>query len=153
MAKHGVYVGIDPGKSGGIAILSTVNGLRCYTLKKMTLGDINDVFTMLPPYDDDRYIVRAVLEEVHSMPRDGRVGLATFMRSFGNLEAMLTAHEIEHKLVTPQKWQRVMRCLTGGDKNVTKAAAQRLFPGVKVTHAIADAMLLAKLCEEKWELV
>lgn len=31
-----------------------------------------------------------------------------------------------------------------GDKNVTKAAAQRLFPDQKVVHATADAMLLAE---------
>jgi hypothetical protein len=37
-----------------------------------------------------------------------------------------------------------MSCLTKGDKNVTKSRAQELFPEVKVTHAIADALLIAE---------
>ena len=41
-----------------------------------------------------------------------------------------------------------MDCLTGGDKNVTKRKAQSLFPWVKVTHAIADSMLLAEYCRQ-----
>jgi hypothetical protein len=36
-----------------------------------------------------------------------------------------------------------MGCLTKGDKNVSKRKAQELFPSTKVTHAIADSMLIA----------
>jgi hypothetical protein len=37
-----------------------------------------------------------------------------------------------------------MRCLTKGDKNVSKARAQELFPALKITHATADALLIAE---------
>jgi hypothetical protein len=37
-----------------------------------------------------------------------------------------------------------MGCLTKGDKNVSKSRAQELFPSIKVTHAIADALLIAE---------
>jgi len=37
-----------------------------------------------------------------------------------------------------------MGCLTKGDKNVSKRRAQELFPALKVTHAIADALLIAE---------
>ena len=37
-----------------------------------------------------------------------------------------------------------MKCLTKGDKNVSKRKAQELFPGLKITHKIADALVLAK---------
>jgi hypothetical protein len=33
--------------------------------------------------------------------------------------------------------------MTKGNKNITKQKAQELFPGIKVTHAIADALLIA----------
>lgn len=39
-----------------------------------------------------------------------------------------------------------MGCLTNGDKNITKQRAQQLFPSAKVTHKIADALLLAEYC-------
>ena len=32
------------------------------------------------------------------------------------------------------------------DKNVTKNRAQQLWPTIKVTHAIADALLLGEYC-------
>jgi len=34
--------------------------------------------------------------------------------------------------------------MTGGDKNVSKRRAQELFPEIKITHAIADALLIAE---------
>jgi len=36
-----------------------------------------------------------------------------------------------------------MGCMTKGDKNVSKRRSQELFPQIKVTHAIADALLIA----------
>jgi hypothetical protein len=58
----------------------------------------------------------------------------------------LTAADVPFDEVLPVKWQTVMGCRSGGDKNITKARAQQLFPHVKVTHAIADALLLAEFC-------
>jgi hypothetical protein len=37
-----------------------------------------------------------------------------------------------------------MQCLTGGDKNISKRRAQELFPSLKITHAVADALLIAE---------
>ena len=68
----------------------------------------------------------------------------TFGRGLGRLEALLTAHRIPYEEIAPGKWQRSLGCLTKGDKNVTKARAQQLFPGVKVTHYVADALLIAE---------
>jgi hypothetical protein len=34
--------------------------------------------------------------------------------------------------------------MTKGDKNVSKRKAQELFPQLKITHATADALLLAE---------
>ncbi len=39
---------------------------------------------------------------------------------------------------------KTLDCMTGGDKNVTKRKAQELFPEIKVTHAIADALLIGE---------
>jgi len=87
-----------------------------------------------------------LIEKVHSSPQMGVTSAFTFGRSFGFVVGLLTAHKIPFEFVTPQKWQKAMGCLTRGDKNVSKAAAQRLFPSVKMTHANADAVLLAEHC-------
>ena len=67
----------------------------------------------------------------------------TFGQGFGHIEMALTAAGIPFERVSPQKWQKAMGCLTKGDKNVSKRRAQELFPHLKVTHATADALLIA----------
>jgi len=37
-----------------------------------------------------------------------------------------------------------MSCRTKGDKNVSKHAAQKLWPHLKITHRDADARLIAE---------
>ncbi len=58
----------------------------------------------------------------------------------------LVAAGIAFDEVTPQRWQKMLGCRSKGDKNVTKRRAQDLFPQVRVTHALADALLLAEYC-------
>jgi hypothetical protein len=60
------------------------------------------------------------------------------------LQAVLTALRVPYERVRPQAWQKAMGCLTKGDKNVSKRRAQELFPSLKVTHATADALLIAE---------
>jgi hypothetical protein len=55
----------------------------------------------------------------------------------------IVAAGIPFETVTPQKWQKTLGCLTKGDKNVSKRKAQELFPDIKITHAIADSLLIA----------
>jgi hypothetical protein len=57
---------------------------------------------------------------------------------------MLVAAGLPFELVSPAMWQRAMGCLSGGDKNVTKRKAQELFPDLYITHATADALLIAE---------
>ena len=90
----------------------------------------------------------AMLENVHSMPKQGVASSFKFGRNFGNLEGLLTGSKIPFDYVTPQKWQKELGCLSHGDKNVTKSKAQRLFPHLKITHAIADALLIMEYCRK-----
>jgi hypothetical protein len=74
------------------------------------------------------------------------VSAFTFGRGFGGLEMALTAAGIPYRTVLPLVWQlRIIGAGTKGNKNLSKAHAGRLFGGeVKVTHAIADALLIAE---------
>jgi hypothetical protein len=40
--------------------------------------------------------------------------------------------------------------MTKGDKNITKRKAQELFPEIKITHAIADSLLIAEYGRRVW---
>jgi hypothetical protein len=137
-----IYIGIDPGGSGAIAAIGeSLIGPRIQKLDS-TERDISDFLEMLADYDNEHR--HAIIERVHSMPKQGVASSFKFGQSYGFLRGLLIALHISFEEVTPQKWQQVMGCRSKGDKNVTKAKAQQLFPGVNVTHAIADALLLAE---------
>jgi Holliday junction resolvasome RuvABC endonuclease subunit len=140
-----INIGIDPGVLGGLAAICD-DGDNEFRLtlkfKDATEQDIAQWFAF-EIGDTKAY---AVIERVSSSPQMGVVSSFTFGRSYGFLRGILTAMKIPFAEVTPQKWQKAMGCMSKGDKNVTKAAAQRLYPQEKITHANADALLLATYC-------
>ncbi len=131
------YLGVDPGQGGGIVALGSDR--RVGMVAKMPETD-RDLLDMLAVFAGGT----AVLERVHSSPQMGVTSAFTFGAGFGGLRMALTASRISFTEVTPQKWQKAMGCMTKGDKNVSKRMAQSLFPDVKVTHAVADALLIAE---------
>ena len=136
-------IGVDPGKSGAIAFISHPMGDVWCVNADETLHDIADELRTALANHDSSF---AVIEKVQSSPQMGVKSAFSFGQSFGSLLGLLAALQVPHELVSPQKWQKAMCCLTGGDKNKTKSRAQQLFPHMKVTHATADALLLAKFC-------
>jgi crossover junction endodeoxyribonuclease RuvC len=135
-----VIIGIDPGKSGAVAIRHIhLDKVVCYAFNKMTEHDISNEIEAWK-----RHCKLAYLEKVHAMPKQGVTSTFTFGAHYGFCKGLLVAHKIPYKDVTPQRWQSTMGCRSGGDKNVTKRKAQQLFPEVKITHAVADALLIAE---------
>lgn len=134
-----LIVGIDPGQSGAIASISEDANAVGFIRLDVTEKDISDWFAY-----QEKEIRFAYIEKVHSMPRQGVASSFKFGVNYGFLRGCLISHGIPFEEVTPQRWQKAMGCLTKGDKNVSKARAQQLFPDIKITHAIADALLLAE---------
>jgi hypothetical protein len=148
------YLGIDPGINGGFAAVDDDGAAWCCPMPRTPKG-VQAVFERLTEGGIRQCV--AVLEHVWSSPGWGHAGAFTFGKSFGSLQAFLVAHAIPYTLVVPVKWQNAMKCRTPkarrdelghADKNINKARAAELFErqGFKVTHAIADALLLAAYC-------
>ena len=135
--KH--YMGIDPGYSGAIVVIDEDGGFVGSVRLSATEHDVSSFVIEHAPM-----ISRATLERVSAMPRQGVASTFKFGTSYGFCRALLVCHQIRFETVTPATWQGAMKCRSKGDKNVTKAAAQRLFPAQKVVHATADAMLIAE---------
>jgi cytochrome oxidase Cu insertion factor (SCO1/SenC/PrrC family) len=130
-------IGIDPGMSGGIALIKNGNAV----VAKMGHTE-RDTYEILQSYAEHEPF--AYIESVHSMPKQGVASSFKFGVNYGLLRGMLIAIGIPFETVTPLSWQRYLRCQSKGDKNVTKAKAQELFPHIKVTHSTADALLIAE---------
>jgi len=139
-------VGIDPGKSGGIAAFRPDGEIETYALAKLTERDLWLTLAELEP-------ATVWLELVHATPQMGRTSAFTFGECYGQLRMACIAAGLRLETVTPTQWQKPfrMRRIEGGigkndtaKKNRNKAKAQELFPQIKVTHAIADALLIAE---------
>lgn len=149
-----MWMGIDPGKSGGIATI--------YTPAIDLAGDGQDVCVYKMP-ESDRDLLRivdgdlscycylAAIESVHSMPGQGVKSMFAFGEQFGRVKMVCAALDIPFELVRPQMWQKALG-ITPRKKNESKPQFKRrlvdraksLFPGVQVTLQTADALLLAE---------
>ena len=140
-------IGVDPGCNGSIAFIPDDNPAKAWAVKMPeTLADLWEAIHHNEITKCDFTSIHACLERVHSMPGQGVSSSFKFGQGFGHLEMALTAAKIPFTYVTPQKWQKELGCLTGGDKNISKARAAQLFPHLKITHAIADGLLIAEYC-------
>ena len=139
-------IGIDPGANGGIAWIQ--DGKACVEKMPDTLQDLWELIESITGgfvafQESNKLMFMAYIEQVHSSPQMGVKSAFTFGNGFGHLEMALTAAGIPFERVRPQVWQKALGCMTKGDKNVSKRKAQELFPSMKVTHATADALLIA----------
>ena len=134
-----LYLGIDPGISGGIAFVPEAGTPWAHKMPE-TDRDLIDLLSD----NISLHTATALLELVHSSPQMGVKSAFTFGEGYGRLQAILTALRVPYERIRPAAWQKAMGCLTRGDKNVSKRRAQELFPTLKITHATADALLIAE---------
>lgn len=152
-----MILGIDPGQSGGLAFIAP-DGLATtglITAVKMPETE-RDIFLLIY----ERHIRFAIIEKVGpargknedgSSRKQGVSSAFTFGQSYGFLRGLLVALEIPFQEVHPLTWQREFGLIVRGAKltqtqrkNRNKQKAENLFPDMKITHAIADALLLAE---------
>ena len=141
-----IYIGIDPGKSGGIAYIQgkTMNSIKFPK-------DIKELVYLLNMLRCSRGCV-AIMEKVHSFPNQGVKSTFTFGENFGTWKGLLAAMDIDYELVTPRKWMAFY-----GDqpkektkrKNNLKNIAKKLYANKHITLYTADAILLAHYIKEK----
>ena len=143
------YIGIDPGKSGALALL-TEDG-QCTVV----------------PFHESAYITIlsaasgpssvCCLEKVGAMPGQGVVSMFNFGHNLGYIEGLLQAFDISYQLVPPQTWKKEF-CVTS-DKNTSIEVCRKLFPHVcllptarsrKPSDGMAEAMLMAEYARRRF---
>lgn len=140
-----LYIGIDNGSSGGIATLTDDNIFRVDPMPATDV-DVLTIFEMIAAGDGFKPKVFAYLEHAQAFPKMGVTSAFNYGKGYGAMQMALVAARIPFDIIVPRKWQAGLGCLTGGDKNVSKRRAEQLFPGIKITHATADALLIAEFC-------
>lgn len=143
-------IGIDPGITGGIAVLDQDGALQALSDLpiirdgKLSWVDGGRLQSFLIDTLTGRS-ARALVERVQAFPKQGRSSAFNFGVGFGSILSVLQARHISIELVTPQSWKRAMG-LTN-DKCVSLDKARLLFPGADLPFSKhdgrAEALLLA----------
>jgi hypothetical protein len=145
---HSRYIGLDPGKGGGISVID--KRLNYIEVKKCpaSVHDMALLFELMiegcPPNS-----VQVMIEKVWARPHDGRTSVFTFAENYGQWEGIIASQEIKPHYVTPQVWMKAIGCppkLSKKDrKNYLKELAKEKYPEIskKLTLATSDAMLIA----------
>ena len=136
-----IYIGIDPGKDGALAMISDVGAAS------VAVFDPDIYKSALRAFPGQ---ARAVLEHVGAMPGQGVTSMFSFGENFGYIKGLLEAYQIPYELVRPQRWKKAFG-ISG--KNQSVEVCKRLFPGVSLRRTerckkdhdgMAEALLMAE---------
>ena len=138
-------IGIDPGKSGGLAVL-TDETAKVYPCPQ-TVSDMATLISMCLN-DVSAYRTRVFLEKVWAFPTDARSRAFSFGCNYGQWQGILASHELEPVLVTPKTWQSHFEIKKGLPKPVRKKVMKQMAidrcPEIKrITLKTCDALLIA----------
>ena len=161
VGKDKIWLGIDPGMSGGLAVVSKGEVVA----GKMPDTDRDILNWLLNARDYDAFACIELVTgyvgtkrrrsgkggeevEVPGDPGSSQFKLGT---SYGKLLMALCAADIPYEKVPARVWQQSLGLHRNGAgytewKRVLKAKAQQLFPKVQVTLHNADALLIAEHC-------
>lgn len=158
-----IYIGIDPGLSGALAVIndgtSDWHSADIYvwdTPTALVEGEktkreylASAMAVLLKPYEN-RKDVLAILEHVHSMPKQGVASSFRFGEGKGLWEGILAAYCIPTELISPQRWKKAILVDMGQEKSASRFKAMALFPQLAeqlklVKHdGRAEALLMAE---------
>ena len=141
-------LGVDPGKSGGLAFV----GRDKEILELVPMVGIPDIVDLIYKHQP----AHIFLEKAQAMPKQGVVSMFTYGQHFGELVGMIVTLKIPFTLVQPRAWSKVIH--EGTDSKLeTKArslqAANRLYPTAELLASprckkphlgLVDALMIAE---------
>ena len=152
---HDMFVGIDPGSKGAIAILdSTGNPVLLEDMPFVKEDKCLDLLKLKSFFNDfSNSRIHCVLEKCQYTPAIKGSGAFTFGKTIGYTEAFLICNQISHELIRPQIWKKEFG-LINKEKTSSIEVAKRMFPTVsdrlkKTKDGLAEALLIAEYCRRK----
>jgi len=141
-----VIVGIDPGVTGGLAV---IHDGKLVGVEPMPIHDGRadgaEIDSMLVTWEPDFVYV----EKTQAMPKNGSIASFSLGLNSGIVIGCVTANHFPMVLVRPIDWKRSMG-LVGKDKNASRGLASELFPEFRdrfkrvKDDGLAEACLIAR---------
>jgi len=149
-------IGIDPGKSGGIAIYkggNTIEALPCPGSPREMADSVNITVNNFVIDGIPTSKILVAIENVHAFPTDSRSSSFKFGTNFGTWLGICAANKLEVERISPIVWMKKYReHVIYGEipreklerKRHLKLLASSYFVDARVTLKTADAILIAK---------
>ena len=150
-----IYIGIDPGINGGIAILENREVVLAFKppTKKVLVNkkekkeiDFDLVCQEFEAFTDSV----CYIEKSQPMSKQGVTSMFNYGVGYGSYKGILTALKIPFQEIRPQTWKKEFDLTS--DKSLSILTAECLFPKIKFkkTHdGIAEALLIAEYARRK----
>ena len=153
-------IGIDPGLSGGIAVLENNKVLSIFDMPVMSEGKKNkrqlnsaQLVTIIKENIQSNDEVVVVVEQVNAMPGQGVTSMFNFGQTFGAIKGVCAALGLPIFFVRPSKWKKHFE-LINSSKDSSRTKAIEMSP--KLSNQLAkkkdvnksDAILIARFYSE-----
>ncbi len=136
-------IGVDPGESGNICVLSSTGNCDFYKPEEWRVFIRSTWHVLINPGQP----MPVYIEKVHSSPRQGVRQAFTFGRSFGYLIGVFEALGYRVQTVAPKDWQRTYKMPSGmeyGERKTWLWDKAKELSGREVFKYQADAYLIAR---------
>ena len=139
------YIGIDPGKGGGIAFIDGRGSIKAYKCPESS-EDMALLFQIIigntPP---DK--IRLLMERVWARPTNAVRAAFSYGVNYGQWLGIASSHEVSMNTVIPIDWIKWIGCPKSLKRDVRKRwlkkKAGELYPKInKLTLATSDAILI-----------
>jgi hypothetical protein len=136
-------MGVDPGKSGAIALLGEDKELLLYVFpRKGTEIDLATLALMFRDLNKD--VSECYMEDVHAIFGSSAKSTFAFGRSVGQLEACIVAAGIKLTKVQPKAWQAIAWCKDDLVQTPTKRKYKRTGLPIMKTNTKATSLNAAR---------
>ena len=153
-------IGIDPGLSGGIAVLENLKVINIYDMPVMSEGKKNkrqlnsaQLVTLIKENIKTNEETVVVVEQVNAMPGQGVTSMFNFGQTFGAIKGVCAALELPIFFVRPSKWKKHFE-LINSSKDSSRTKSIEMYPTLYTQLAKkkdvnkSDAILIARFYSE-----
>ena len=155
-----IVVGIDPGLSGAIAILSDNKVINIFDMPVMSEGKKNkkqlnsaQLVNIIKDYTNDDEEKVVIVEQVNAMPGQGVTSMFNFGQTFGAIKGICAALKLPIYFVRPSKWKKHFN-LINSSKDSSRTKVIEMYPSLsnqlskKKDVNRSDAILIARFYNE-----
>ena len=143
--SHTKYIGIDPGKSGGLVVINEKGKAEAYKCPEKVL-DMSLLFqNAVGKTAPDN--VKLLMERVWARPNNAVRSAFAYGVNYGQWMGIVACHEVPLQTCLPTEWISYFKCSKDLEyqerKRWLKEKAKSLYPKLNVTLMTSDSILIA----------